>query len=66
MVEARSLRLLATLRAYNAETKIYVQDEHPSGYRHLVAQYGEGYSGRNDLEIVENGCREFAAAIPPT
>jgi hypothetical protein len=65
MAETRSLRLLATLRAYNAETKIYVQDDHPSGYRHLVAQYGAGYSGRNDLPIAENGCREFAAAIPP-
>ncbi len=64
MSDNRKLRLIATVRAYDTDAKIYIQDKHPSGYRHLVAQYGEGYSGRNDLPTAENGCREFAAGIP--
>ena len=39
---------------YNTKAEIFVQDEHPSGLRHLVVQYEGGYEGRP----------EFAAAIP--
>jgi len=66
MSEARELRLIATAHCapYQCEAKIYIQDKHPSGSRHLIAQYGEGYAGRTDLPVAENGCREFAAGIP--
>jgi hypothetical protein len=66
MPETRDLRLLATAHCvpYKCEAKIYIQDKHPSGYRHLVAQYGDGYAGRTDLPVADNGCREFAAALP--
>ena len=51
MTEQRKLRLLATAhcKEYRCEAKFYIQDEHPSGQRHLVVQYGEGYSGRDDI-----------------
>jgi hypothetical protein len=48
----RNLRLIAStfVKQYNTEAKLFIQDAHPSGYRHLVVQY----EGRD----------EFAAAIP--
>jgi hypothetical protein len=66
MPGTRDLRLIATVhcKPYQCEARIYIQDKHPSGYRHLVAQYGDGYAGRTDLPIADNGCREFAAAMP--
>lgn len=65
MTKPRELRLLATMRCkpYGCEAKAYIQDEHTSGYRHLVVQYGDGYSGRADI-VEHDGTREFAAAIP--
>jgi len=62
----RKLRLLGTVRCvpYNTDATIYIQDKHESGYRRLVAQYGKGYSGPNDLPTAANGSREFAIAIP--
>ncbi len=62
----RKLRKIATVEStpYNCAADIFIQDEHPSGQRHLIAQYGDGYSGRNDLPKAENGRREFAAAVP--
>jgi hypothetical protein len=57
MTDARKLRLIATLhcKQYNTLAKLYIQDRHPSGQRHLVAQYEKGgYQSRP----------EFATAIP--
>jgi len=53
----RSLRLIASLYCsqYKTDAKLYIEDPHPSGQRHLVAQYEKGGYG---------GDREFAAAIP--
>ena len=55
MTNDRSLRLIATMfrNQYQCEAKFYIDDAHPSGQRHLVVHYGEGYSGRDDLEIVD-------------
>jgi hypothetical protein len=49
----RNLRLIASPYApqYKTDAKIYVDEAHPSGQRHLIAQY-------------ETGRPEFAAAIP--
>jgi hypothetical protein len=51
-------------KQYNCEAKFYV-DELPDGQRLrlLVVRYGEGYSGRNDLPIVD-GQPQFASDIP--
>jgi hypothetical protein len=40
MVE-RSLKLIASLyvRQYKTDAKLFIEDPHPSGKRHLVAQY---------------------------
>jgi hypothetical protein len=35
-----------------------------TGARHLVVQYGEGYTGRDDLAVTATGQREFAIIIP--
>jgi hypothetical protein len=54
---ARNLRLIASLycQQYKTDAKLYIDEAHPSGQRHLVAQYEKGGYG---------GDREFAAAIP--
>ena len=64
-VSAEDLRLIAALRCapYKCDARIYIQDNHSSGCRLLVAQYGPGYIGR-DLPIADNGCPEFRAGIP--
>jgi hypothetical protein len=65
MAESRNLKLLATMywAPYTCEAALYIQDDHPSGRRCLIARYGEGYSGPSDLPIVD-GMREFVTAIP--
>jgi hypothetical protein len=35
-----------------------------TGARHLVVQYGESYTGRDDLAVTATGQREFAIIIP--
>lgn len=47
---------------YTCEITFYVQDDHPSGTRHLISRYGKGYSGPF-LPIVD-GMPEFATVIP--
>ena len=57
MPDARKLRPIATAycKEYKTDAKFFIQDEHPSGRRHLVVQYEKGgYGGRP----------EFAAGIP--
>jgi hypothetical protein len=63
--DAGKLRLIASMfcKQYGSEAKFYLDEAHPSGQRHLIVHYGEGYSGRDDLEIVD-GHPRFAAAIP--
>jgi hypothetical protein len=53
MVE-RSLKLIAALyvRQYKTDAKLFIEDPHPSGKRHLVAQYEKA------------GLGEFSAGIP--
>jgi len=65
MGEPRKLRLLATeyWRPYTCKVKIYLQEDHASGQPHLIARYGEGYSGPRDLPIVD-GMPEFATVLP--
>ena len=65
MSEPRKLRLLATeyWPPYTCEVEIYLQEDHPSGHPHLIARYGEGYSGTRDLPIVD-GMPEFATWLP--
>jgi hypothetical protein len=65
MADDRHLRLIATMpcQQYQCEAKFYIDEAHPSGQPHLIVHYGEGYSGRDDLPVVD-GCPEFAAAIP--
>jgi len=41
---------------YNTEAAFFIEDQHPSGLRHLVVRYGNGG---------HDGRAEFAAAIPP-
>jgi hypothetical protein len=35
-----------------------------TGARHLVVQYAESYTGRDDLAVTATGQREFAIIIP--
>jgi len=60
----RDLKLLATVhcKPYTCEAKIYVEPD-GEGHRQLVAQYGDGYSGRNDV-LRSDGRREFITGIP--
>src|SRR3974377_867356 len=50
----RSLKLIAALyvRQYKTDAKFFIEDPHPSGKRHLVAQYEKA------------GLGEFSAGIP--
>ena len=59
------LRLIASMdcKQYQCDATFYIDDAHTSGQRHLIVQYGEGYSGRDDLPIVD-GRPQFAAGIP--
>ncbi len=71
--EERKLEFIGSVfcEQYQAEARFYI--ERPislrrgsgPGARHLVVQYGEGYSGREDLAVAANGQREFASMIPP-
>jgi hypothetical protein len=65
MPEARKLKPIgsAFCKQYNSEARFYIDEAHQSGQRHLIVQYGEGYSGRDDLPTVD-GRPQFAAAIP--
>jgi hypothetical protein len=62
----RALRHIATVhcKPYKCEAFAYVWDNHPSGGRVLVVQYGDRYSGPTDLPIADNGRREFKAGLP--
>jgi hypothetical protein len=57
VVKTRKLRHItsAYCTQYKTDAKFFIQDEHPSGVRHLVVHYEKGgYDGRP----------EFVAAIP--
>ena len=64
----RELRLIATVRCipYKCDALVYVQDKHPSGHRHLVVQYGDGYCGRNDLPTAATAALSLRPAFPTT
>ena|SRR5438093_1567325 len=65
MSDARKLKPIGSAHCtqYKTEAKFYIDEAHLSGERLLVVQYGEGYSGRNDLPIID-GHRQFEAGIP--
>jgi hypothetical protein len=70
--EERKLEFIGSVfcEQYHTEARFYI--ERPislrrgsgPGARHLVVQYGEGYTGREDLAVAANGQREFASMIP--
>jgi hypothetical protein len=55
---------------YQTEARFFIERSIPSGQRlgagarHLVVQYGESYTGRDDLAVTATGQREFAITIP--
>jgi len=55
--DARSLRPICSLycKQYGSDAKLYIDEAHPSGKRHLVVQYEKGGF---------RGAKEFAASIP--
>jgi hypothetical protein len=57
MPDTRKLRPLAEAYCpqYKTKAQFFIQDEHPSGFRHLVVQYEKGGYG---------GDKEFTVAIP--
>jgi hypothetical protein len=61
----RTLRLICTeyWPPYKCWVETYVWDDHPSGTRHVVSRYGDGYCGPSDLPIVD-GKPEFRTGIP--
>jgi hypothetical protein len=65
MADDRKLKPIGSVFCdqYTCEARFYTDEAHPSGQRHLVVQYGAGYSGPVDLPIVD-GRRRFASAIP--
>jgi hypothetical protein len=70
--EERNLELIGSVfcEQYQTEAKFYIERSVPlrpgfgTGTRHLVVQYGDGYTGREGLAIAANGQREFASMIP--
>ncbi len=70
--EERNLELIGSIfcEQYQTEAKFYIERSIPlkpglgKGARHLVVQYGDGYTGRDGLAIAANGQREFASMIP--
>jgi hypothetical protein len=65
MTEARKLKPIGSVHCqhYKSEARFYIEEAHPSGQRHLIVRYGEGYTGRDNPPIVD-GHREFVAGIP--
>jgi hypothetical protein len=69
--EERNLELIASVfcEQYQSEAKFYIERPIPSkpgfgtGARHLVVQYGGGYTGREGLAVAANGQREFVSMI---
>ena len=61
---SRNLKPFATTywAPYTCEIAFYLQHDHPSGARHLIARCGKGYSGPF-LPVVD-GMPEFARPIP--
>lgn len=61
---SRNLKPFATTywAPYTCEITFYLQHDHPSGARHLIARCGKGYSGPF-LPVVD-GMPEFARPIP--
>jgi hypothetical protein len=55
---------------YQTEAKFFIERSIPlrkrlgTGAKHLVVQYGESYTGRDDLAVTPTGQREFAIIIP--
>jgi hypothetical protein len=70
--EERNLELIGSVfcEQYQTEAKFYIERSIPlkpgfgTGARHLVVQYGDGYTGREGLAVAANGQREFASMIP--
>jgi hypothetical protein len=70
--EERNLELIGSVfcEQYQTEAKFYIERSVPlrpgfgTGTRHLVVQYGDGYTGREGLAIAANRQREFASMIP--
>jgi hypothetical protein len=70
--EERNLEFIGSVfcEQYKTEARFFI--ERPmslrpcsrKGARHLVVQYGEGHTGRQDLAVAANGRREFASMIP--
>jgi hypothetical protein len=54
---------------YRTEARFFIERSVPlgqrlgTGARHLVVQYGESYTGRDDLAVTATGQREFAIII---
>jgi hypothetical protein len=55
---------------YQTEAKFYIERSislrpgSGTGARHLIVQYGQSYTGRDDLPVTATGQREFAIIIP--
>ena len=70
--EERNLEPIGSVfcEQYQTEAKFYIERPVPlrrgfgTGARHLVVQYGDSYTGREDLAVTANGQREFASIIP--
>jgi hypothetical protein len=70
--EERNLELIGSVfcEQYQTEAKSYIERSislrpgSGTGARHLVVQYGDGYTGRDGLAVAANGQREFASIIP--
>ena len=70
--EQRNLEAIgsAFCEQYQTEAKFFIERSIPlgkrlgTGARHLVVQYGESYTGRDDLAVAATGQREFAIIIP--
>jgi hypothetical protein len=70
--EQRNLELIgsAFCEHYQTEARFFIERSIPlgkrlgTGARHLVVQYGESYTGRDDLAVTATGQREFASIIP--
>ena len=70
--EERNLELIGSVfcEQYQTEAKFYIERSislrpgFGTGARHLVVQYGDGYTGREGLAVAANGQREFACLIP--
>jgi hypothetical protein len=59
-----SVSITRPRQKFYIERSISLRPGSGTGARHLIEQYGQSYTGRDDLAVTATGQREFAIIIP--